>query len=143
VDVAWMMLANHAEAPPNGLLYLSGAGWDTVNVSGPVPPGAPQGTVTFLQGALVVKLEFHKSEADIDYPFQVTIVDADGGEVGRVEGTVRADSPPGTPPTWPIAANLILPLTGLPVRAFGEYRINISVNREHKGDLPFRVIKLY
>jgi hypothetical protein len=29
------------------------------------------------------------------------------------------------------------------VRAFGEYRINVQVNREHKADLPFRVMKLY
>jgi hypothetical protein len=31
MDLSWMLLANHAESP-NGLLYLSGAGWDTVNV---------------------------------------------------------------------------------------------------------------
>ena len=44
-----MLLANHAEAPPNGLLYLSGAGWDTINPATPrfsdVPPSSPYYTV--------------------------------------------------------------------------------------------------
>jgi hypothetical protein len=59
-----------------------------------------------------------------------------------VEGEIRADRVEGQPPSWPHAANL-LPLTGLPVDKFGEYRIDIKINREHKRDLPFRVIKLY
>ena len=70
-----MMLANHAEAPPNGLLYVSGGAWDTVNVSEPPPPDVPRGVITFIQGVLVIRLLFHRTETATTYPFRVSIMD--------------------------------------------------------------------
>jgi hypothetical protein len=144
MELDWMLLANHAEVPPNGLLYLTGAGWDTINVRGEPPEEAPPGVVGFVQGVLVIRLLFHHTEAGTEFPFEVVIVDEDGAEIGRVEGTVKAE-PPDTdaPPTWDRAAHVIVALTGLPLLRFGEYRIHAHVNREHKGDIPFRVVRRY
>lgn len=143
MDLDWMMLANYAEAPGNGLLYLSGAAWDTVNVHGPPPPGAPEGMVAPLVATLVVRLLFHHTEVGTDYPFRIDIVDEDGGTVGTIEGEINAPDDEDAPATWHRPANLIIGLSGLPLPRFGEYRINLLVNREHKGDLPFRVVKRY
>src|SRR5687767_11415526 len=120
MDLDWMMLANHAEMPPNGLLYLSGAGWDTVNVGAPPPADAPPEVVAVVQGVLVVRLRFHHTEAGSSYPLRITIVDEDGQKIGEINGTVSAQSPgDDTPPTWPRATNVVLPLNGLPLPRFG------------------------
>lgn len=142
MELAWMMLANHAEAP-NDLLYMAGGAWDTVNVTAPPPPDTAPDVVTFVRGMLVIRLLFHATETDTDYPMRISIVDEDGGETGNVDGEVRAMAQPDVPPTWLHAANIIVDLSGLPLKRFGEYRINLLVNREHKGDLPFRVVKRY
>ena len=143
MELAWMMLANHAEAPPNGLLYLSGASWDTLNVTEPLPPEAPTGAVAFVHGVLVARLLFHSTEVGTEFPFALTIIDEDGRQVGRVEGGVTARTEDDAPATWSRASNVIVGLTGLPLPRFGEYRISLAVNREHKGELPFRVVRRY
>jgi|tagenome__1003787_1003787.scaffolds.fasta_scaffold20447577_2 hypothetical protein len=145
MELAWMLLANHAEVPPSGLLYLSGAGWDTINVGAELPDGAPDGgVVAFVQGVLVIRLLFHHTEAGTEFPFEVSIVDEDGAAIGHIDGAVTAEPPDeDAPPTWDRAAHVIAALTGLPLPRFGEYRIHLQVNREHKGDIPFRVVRRY
>jgi hypothetical protein len=141
MDLDWMLLANHAEAQ-NGMLYLSGAGWDTVNVGADPPEEAPPGVVAFVQGVLVIRLRFHHTEAGTEFPFDVIVVDEDGSTIGRIDGTVTAVPPDeDAPPTWDRAAHVIAGLHGLPLPRFGEYRIHLRVNREHKGDIPFRVTR--
>src|SRR5215208_1643422 len=139
MELAWMMLANHAEAA-NGLLYISGGAWDTVTVN-EAPPEPPEGVVAFVQGVLVIRINFHATEVETDYPFHVIVVDEDGLEIGKVEGTMSALRQQGNPPAWPHPANIVVSLTGLPLPRFGEYRIHVRVNREHKGDTPFRAVK--
>jgi hypothetical protein len=138
-----MMLANHAETPPNGLIYVSGGAWDTVNVAEPPPEGVPPGIVAVVQGMLVIRLLFHRTEMEQDYPFLITIVDEDGAEIGRIAGDMRAEGLEDAPATWMQATNIIVGLAGLPLPRFGEYRISLQVNRDHKGEIPFRVVKRY
>ena len=40
-------------------------------------------------------------------------------------------------------ANLVFPLTGIPLPRPGSYTINLSVDEEFIGDRPFRVLKAY
>src|SRR5829696_9849579 len=113
MEVGWMMLANYAEAQ-NGMLYLAGAGWDTINVRAEPPEDAPPDVVTVVQGVLVVRLRFHHTEAGTSYPLRIAIIDEDGQTIGEIQGTVAAEPPAGdTPPTWPSATSVILPLNGL------------------------------
>jgi hypothetical protein len=142
VELQWMMLANYAESP-NGLLYISGGAWDTINVASPPPQGAPEGVVGAVVGTLVLRFSFHPTELGATYPLRISIVEEDGAEIAHVEGEVSAESQEGAPATWSGGVNVILPLTGLPLPRFGEYRIHCNLNREHKGDLPFRVVRAY
>jgi len=136
----WTLLANHAEVS-QGLLYVAGGGWDTVNVTGPPPETASPGTVAVLQGTLVVRLLFHATETDREHTFTITLIDADGSEEAKIEGTVDVARVPEIPPGWDHGVNLALPLTGMPVRTFGLYTFSVQVDGQHVGDRPFRVIE--
>lgn len=139
----WMMLANHAEAPENGLLYVAGGGWDTTTINAPLPEGAPPGAVAFIQGYLVVRLLFHLTETERDHGFAITVMDEDGGDVARIEGSVHVARSPDLPPGWDHGVNLAVSLTGIPVRRFGLYSISLQVDGQHVGDRPFRVLQGY
>jgi Family of unknown function (DUF6941) len=142
MNLDWMMLANYAEAGSNGLLYISGGGWDTITIGAPLE-GAPPGVFGVLQGTLVVRLLFHQTETGQDHTFTLTIVDEDGGEIGKAEGNIRVDKTPGLPPGWPQNVNIPLPLAGIPLPKPGLYTMSLQVNGAHLGDRPFRVLKGY
>lgn len=141
MNLEWMLLANYAEVN-NGLLYISGGGWDTITVSAPIE-GAPEGVFTIVSGTLVIRLNFHATEADREHQFAVTFVDEDGGQIGKAEGGARVDKIRGLPPGWPQNVNIPIPLTGFQVPRPGLYTISLQVNGQHVGDRPFRVLKGY
>src|SRR6185369_2498415 len=65
----WALLANAAEGPPNGLVYILGAGIDTLwREQFPAPFG----------GALVLRLLSSRIEADRGHKIEVHCVDEDG-----------------------------------------------------------------
>lgn len=136
-----MMLANYAE-DNNGLLYVQGGGWDTINVAAPLQ-GAPDNVFTAIQGFLVVRLLFHASETNREHRFKVQITDEDGGDVGTIDGGAQVQRTPGLPPSWDQNVNLVLPLTGIGLPRPGLYNISVLVDDQHIGDQPFRVIKAY
>jgi hypothetical protein len=141
VKLGWIILANYAE-DTNGLLYVAGGGWDTLNVPAPLE-GAPEGVFAAIQGTLVVRILFHQTEADRQHSFAVTLVGEDGDEVGRLEGAVRVDRTPGLPAGWDQNVNLVIPLRGVALPRPGLYRLSVLVDDQHLGDQPFRVIKGY
>lgn len=112
-------------------------------MSPPRSPDAPEGVVAAMQGTLVIRLSYHPTEAGNEYPLRVTVVEEDGREIANIQADVTAQTADDAPRTWTQGVNVILPLSGLPLPRFGEYRINVYLNREHKGDLPFRVAKRY
>jgi hypothetical protein len=143
MELAWMMLANHAEAAPNGLLYISGGTWDTLNVGEPLPDSAPPGIVAFFQGALVLRIAFEAGEIGEEYRFRISITDDGRSEIGNIEGDLRPTGQKDQPAGWPISANLVVSLTGLPLPRFGEYSIRVGLGDRDLGELPFRVLQRY
>lgn len=142
MNLDWMMLCNYAESAPNGLLYITGGGYDTITVNAPLE-GAAQGVFAVMQGTLVIRLLFHQTETDREHEFQVVISDEDGQQIGKAEGNVRVDRIRGLPVGWPQSVNLPIPLTGIALPRAGLFTISVSVNDQHVGDRPFRVIKGY
>jgi hypothetical protein len=147
VKLDWMMLANYAEIR-DGLIYIMGGTWDTVNVGAPLepPPGAPPGAqipFAVVQGTLVARLLFHVTETGKDHTFEITVIDEDGGEVAKIEGGMRPEKTPGLPVGWEQGFPIVLPLTGLGLPKAGLYRISLQVNGSHVGDHSFRVLKVY
>ena len=142
MELEWMLLANHAEAS-GGLLYISGAGWDTITVHAPLPSEAPEGIFAVIQGTLVIRLLFHQTEVDREHSFSLAVIDEDGNEIGKAEGNVRVDRQLGLPVTWKQAVNVPIPLAGLGLPRPGMYTLSLQVNGQHVGDRPFRVLKGY
>jgi hypothetical protein len=142
MQLDFMLLTNYAEVGGNGLLYISGAGWDTINVGAPLPE-APADVFAVIQGTLVIRLLFHATETGREHGFAISITDEDGAEINKLEGQVRVERTPGFPATWDQPLNLPVPLTGVTLPRPGQYRINLVVNGQFVGDKPFRVIKGY
>jgi hypothetical protein len=149
VKLAWMMFANHAEIAPNGLLYINGGAWDSINVNAPLPGelvmalGAQEGAVAIFQGSLVVRVLFHRTEAGRTHEIAVTVMDEDGTQVAAVGGQVDVVVPPDQPAGWDVGVNAAIPFTGLPLPRYGLYHASVQVDGQHMDDLPFRVVKRY
>jgi len=146
VKLAWMMLANHAEIAPNGLIYINGGSWDTINVASPIPsnlPIAQSGAIAVFQGFVIVRVLFHPTEAGRPHTAAITMTDEDGHDLAKAEGEVMVIVPPDHPPGWEVGVNAALPFTGLPLPRFGLYRASLQVDGQHLDDLPFRVVKRY
>jgi hypothetical protein len=142
VKLDWMMLTNHAEVV-NGLLYISGGSWDTLNIGGPLPDGAPEGAVGAFTGTLVIRLLFHVTETGREHELTITIVDEDGAQIADAGGRSEVLLMPNLPPGWDQGMNVAVPFTGLLLPRFGLYTIHVQVNGQHVGSLPFRVVKAY
>lgn len=144
MELEFMTLANHAEEM-GGLLYIHGGGWDTVHVHAPFPddqPGVAPG-VAALKGALVVRLQLHSTETERDHPFRIALLDADGGQVGLFEGSMRANKTLGLPAGWKQPMNLVLPILGIVVPKFDIYTFSLTVADHFLGEKAFRVLKNY
>lgn len=137
----WLALANYAE-DRGGLLYIASGGWDTINVQGEIE-GAPPGVFAVIQGMLVIRLLLDATETGGTHELTMQIIDEDGQDIAMMQGDVRVDRAAGLPIGWDQGANLVLPLTGVPLPKAGNYTINISVDGEFLGDRPFRVLKLF
>jgi hypothetical protein len=146
VKLAWMTFANHAEIAPNGLIYINGGAWDTINVNSPMPPEAPAamaGAVAVFQGSIVVRVLFHSTETGRVHAVRITVRDEDGAEIAVAEGQIDVQMPVDQPAGWDVGVNLALPFTGLPLPRFGLYAASVQVDGQHLDDLPFRVVKRY
>ncbi len=139
--VEWMMFANHAEER-DGLLYLTGATWDTINVVGPMT-GAPPGVIAAISGTLVIRLLFHLTETDRDHTFVISLMDEDGAELQNLEGGFHVARKPEHPPGWDQGVNIILGLTGMPLPRFGRYEFHLLIDGQHVAERPFRVTQGY
>jgi hypothetical protein len=136
-----MILANYAEVN-GGLIYMLGAGWDTVTARAPLPEGAPPDMFVALNGTLLIRLLLHHpTETDREHTFKVTIVDEDGNELGNFEGSVTVPRAPGYPPTWDQPFAIPIPLMGVGLPRPGQYRFSLEVNGQFIEDKPFRVLK--
>ena len=96
-----------------------------------------------LTGSVVVRALFHVTETGREHEFTLTVMDEDGGDVARIEGSVHVDRQPDSPAGWDQGVNMAVSLTGMPVPQFGLYTISLQIDGQHVGDRPFRVVQGY
>ena len=76
----WALLANAAEAPPNGLVYILGAGFDTlIRDQYPTPFG----------GVIVLRLQTTRLETERPHKVEVHCTDEDGNPSPPKQGFFR------------------------------------------------------
>jgi hypothetical protein len=138
------MFANHAEET-GGLLLLTGATWDTINVNAPLAGELPPGVkaVTAINGSLVVRLLFHRTETNQDHNFSLRLISMDGEELQKLDGQFHVAWSEDNPLEWDQGVNIIIGLTGMPLPDFGQYTFHLLVDNAHMAERPFRVVKRY
>lgn len=128
MDVEYAFLADAAETPPNGKLYVLGGGFDEIR--------APQFPVTHSYLSLVVKLRFHPAECDRLHRLEIELWDPDGQRLGpHLKTEVAAPRRPHAP-TRPSHAQIVLNMVGIQFPRPGEYAFHILVNGQHLRSVP-------
>jgi hypothetical protein len=131
----WALLASAAEAPPNGLVYILGAGIDTLmREQYPTPFG----------GSLVIRLLTTRLETERPHKVEVYCSDEDGVSLlaqpivlALPARQVPADYPHG----WDLASSIVINLSGVPVPRAGFYNFEIMVDDQQVRTLPFRAVQ--
>jgi hypothetical protein len=134
VSLDWALLANAAESSPNGLVYILGAGIDTLwREQFPAPFG----------GALVLRVLTSRLEAERPHTVEVQCSDEDGTAVLQrpvvvtmPARTAHSDHPKG----WDLAANVVINLAGVPIPRPGFYQFEIRIDGQPVRTLPFRAV---
>ncbi len=132
----WALLANAAEGPPNGLVYVLGAGIDTLwRDQFPAPFG----------GAMVLRLVTSRLEAGRPHKIEVHCRDEDGKAIlaQPIALIVPARQVPTEhPPGWDLAANIVINLAGVHIEKPGFYRFEIMIDDQQVRTLPFRLVQV-
>jgi len=130
----WALLANAAEGPPNGLVYILGAGIDTLwREQFPAPFG----------GAMVLRLVSSRIESERPHKVEVHCTDEDGQSV--LAQALVLNLPPRSVPSehphgWDLASNIVINLSGVAIPKPGFYRFEILIDDQQVRSLPFRAV---
>jgi hypothetical protein len=131
----WALLANAAEAAPNGLVYVLGAGIDTMwRDQFPAPFG----------GAVVLRVVSSRLESERAHKVEVHCSDEDGKPVLAqpiVLTVPPRQFPKEQPSGWDLAANIVINLAGVLIDRPGLYRFEIMVDDQQVRTLPFRLVQ--
>ena len=131
----WALLANAAEAPPNGLVYILGAGFDTlIRDAYPTPFG----------GVIVLRLLTTRLETERPHKLEVHCSDEDGQAVlpqPIVLNMPARTVPPEYPHGWDLAASIVINISTVPINKPGFYSFEILIDDQQVRTLPFRAVK--
>ena len=131
----WALLANAAEGPPNGLVYVLGAGIDTLwREQFPAPFG----------GAMVLRLLTSRLESERAHKVEVHCSDLDGNAVlpQPIVLTLQPRQVPSEHPQgWDLAANIVINLAAVHIAKPGFYQFEILVDDQQVRTLPFRLVQ--
>jgi hypothetical protein len=131
----WALLANAAEGPPNGLVYVLGAGIDTLwRDQFPAPFG----------GAMVLRLLTSRLESGRAHKVEVHCSDEDGNAVlpqPIVMTLAPRQVPSEHPQGWDLAANIVINLAGVHIAKPGFYQFEILVDDQQVRTLHFRAVQ--
>ncbi len=122
-------LADSAEAEPGRKFYVLGGGVDVI--SGPATP------LVHPHLSLLMRFLVHPAELGRAHRLEVKLVDADGGELAKLEGELEAGI--GAPAGRPAAVNVVINMANTRFERAGDYAVEILMNDQHQKSLPLRV----
>ena len=86
--------------------------------------------------AVVARIRFEKVEEG-NHPIRIYIIDEDGKPIGpKLEGNVNVRIGDDVDST---ATNIVLNIQRLKFEKYGQYRIDLAIDNQIKGSLPFNV----
>ena len=125
-------IADAAEADPGRKFYVLGGGVDSI--------GAQTFPVVHPHLALLMRLLVHPTETDREHQLEVRLIDSDGGELSRIEGTFQASR--GGPPGRELPMNISLNMSNIRFERSGDYSIELLVDNQHVKSLPLRLYEV-
>jgi len=135
-EIEFVIVANHAEAH-NGLLYLSGAGWNEAALG-----FSPEGPSTALHFGIGVSVLVPWTETNRKHHLQVRMEHEDGGEpLFRADGDLEVGRPPSVHHGADQRAVLAIDGIAQFPRA-GGYRLVAQVSEGKMRTVSFRVRNL-
>jgi hypothetical protein len=131
----WALLSNAAEGPSNGLVYILGAGIDTMwRDQFPAPFG----------GAMVLRLLTTRLESERAHTVEVHCTDEDGNAM--LSQPIVLNMPPRQIPVdhpqgWDLATHVVINLAAVHIAKPGFYRFEIVIDDQQVRTLPFRLVQ--
>ena len=122
-------LADAAEAEPGRKFYVLGGGIDSI--------GAQSFPVVHPHMSLVMRLLVHPMETGRQHSLDIRLIDTDGHELTKLEGTFSADT--GTLHGREAAINITLNFQNTRFERPGDYSLELLVNEQHVKSLPLRL----
>jgi hypothetical protein len=136
VRLDWVILCNAAEQAPHGLVYILGAGFDTV-----YRPRFP----SHLNCALVIRLLADRGEAPRRHDLEVRCSDDDGRLVPTQPlvlpagpFALPATAPEDVPEDWDVSMYVVANVRSLPLGRPGRYGFQVLLDGRQVGGIPFR-----
>jgi hypothetical protein len=119
----------------NGKLYIHGGGWDTIHAAA-FPTTQPTMSL-----ALMLQVEY--SEALVDIPIMIELLDDDENEAGlKTEAKLNVGHPAGMKAGAPLFIPQVLTLNMMPFGNPGQYRFKVSSGEKELASVPFRLAPL-
>jgi hypothetical protein len=122
-------LADAAEAEPGRKFYVLGGGID--QIAGPAFP------LVHPHMALVMRFLVHPTELGRSHRLEVRMVDADGGELARIEGDIQTAVTEAL--GREVGVNMVINMTSTRFERPGDFAIDILMNNQFLKSLPLRV----
>lgn len=122
-------LADAAEAEPGRKFYVLGGGIDVI--AGAALP------LVHPHIALLMRFLVHPTELGRSHHLEVRLIDADGGELAKLDGALEAGGT--AQPGRPVAVNVVINLTNTRFERGGDYSVEILMNDQHQRSLPLHV----
>ncbi|HEY0602372.1 MAG TPA: hypothetical protein VGD58_05635 [Herpetosiphonaceae bacterium] len=134
MEVEFAFLADSAQVPPDGKLYVLGGNIDRIH--------APQFPTTQPAITLVMKIQMLASECNRPHQLQIDLWDTRGNPL--LDPSITAEfgvAPDPDDPTGPSSVLIPVNMMGLQFPNPGVYEFHIVVNGRHLKTLPLRMLQ--
>jgi hypothetical protein len=128
-ELDFAFLADSAEAEPGRKFYVLGGGIDVI--AGQTLP------LMHPSMSLLMRFLVHPTELGRAHHLEVKLIDADGGELAKIEGDLEAGAT--GQPGRPVAVNVVINLANTRFEKAGDYGVEIMMNNQHQKSLPLRI----
>jgi uncharacterized protein DUF6941 len=128
-SIEFAFLADAAEAEPGRKFYVLGGGIDQIT--------GPEFPLVHPHMSLVMRFTVHAAEVGRTHHLEVRLVDADGGELARIEGDIQ--TAPGAEMGREVAVNMVINLANSRFEKPGDYGFDIMMNNQFQKSLTLRV----
>jgi hypothetical protein len=122
-------LADAAEAEPGRKFYVLGGGIDVI--------AGQQVPLVHPHMALLMRFLVHPTELGRPHQLEIRLVDADGGELARLEGALEAGGQ--ATPGRHVAVNVVINMANTRFERGGDYSVDILMNNQHQKSIALRV----